>query len=52
MLETREYNVVEIARFFNINPVLLGDLSHSSYNSIEDAQIEFTTHTLLPLITY
>ena len=50
MLETREYNVVEIARFFNINPVLLGDLSHSSYNSIEDAQIEFTTHTLLPLI--
>lgn len=50
MLETREFNISEIARFFNINPILLGDLSHSSYNSIEDAQIEFVTHTLLPII--
>lgn len=50
MLETREFNITEIARFFNINPILLGDLSHSSYNSIEDAQIEFVTHTLLPII--
>ena len=50
MLETRRYNVEEIARFFNINPVLLGDLSHTSYNDIEQAQIEFVTHTLLPII--
>lgn len=50
MLETREFNITEIARFFNINPILLGDLSHSSYNDIEDAQIEFVTHTLLPII--
>lgn len=50
MLDTREYNVVEIARFFNISPILLGDLSHSSYNDIEQAQIEFVTHTLLPII--
>lgn len=50
MLESREFNITEIARFFNINPILLGDLSHSSYNSIEDAQIEFVTHTLLPII--
>lgn len=50
MLETRQYNVEEIARFFNISPVLLGDLSHSSYNDIEQCQIEFVTHTLLPII--
>lgn len=50
MLETREFNISEIARFFNINPILLGDLSHNSYSSIEDAQIEFVTHTLLPII--
>lgn len=50
MLDTRKYNVEEIARFFNISPVLLGDLSHSNYNSIEDAQIEFVSHTLLPII--
>jgi len=50
MLETREFNVTEIARYFNINPVLLGDLSHSSYNTIEDANIEFIQRTLLPII--
>ncbi len=51
MLETRLFNVSEIARFFNINPVLLGDLSKSSYNTIEAANIEFVTHTLMPYIT-
>ena len=50
LLDTRAYNVEEIARFFNINPVLLGDLSHSSYNDIEQAQLEFIQHTLLPII--
>lgn len=50
MLETREFNITEIARYFNINPVLLGDLSHSSYNTIEDANIEFIQRTLLPNI--
>jgi len=51
MLETRLFNVTEIARFFNINPVLLGDLSKSSYNTIEACQIEFVTHTLMPYIS-
>lgn len=51
MLETRLFNVSEIARFFNINPVLLGDLSKSSYNTIEAANIEFVTHTLMPYIS-
>ena len=50
MVETREFNITEIARYFNINPVLLGDLSHSSYNTIEDANIEFIQRTLLPII--
>ena len=50
LLETRLFNVQEIARFFNINPVLLGDLSKSSYNSIEQAMIQFTVNTLAPYI--
>ena len=50
MLETRQYNVEEIARFFNISPILLGDLSHNSYSSIEDSSIEFVQRTLLPII--
>ena len=50
MIETRGYNLTEIARFFNISPILLGDLSHSSYSDIEQANIEFVGHTLLPII--
>ena len=50
MLETRAFNIAEIARYFNINPVLLGDLTHNSYNTIEDANIEFIQRTLLPII--
>lgn len=50
MLEARTFNVQEIARFFNINPILLGDKDGASYNSIELANIEFVTHTLMPYI--
>lgn len=50
MLEARLFNVSEIARYFNLNPVLLGDLSHSSYSTIEAANIEFVTHTLMPYV--
>lgn len=50
LLETRLFNVQEIARFFNMNPVLLGDLSKTSYNSIEQAMIQFTVNTLAPYV--
>lgn len=51
MLESRLFNVQDIARFFGISPVLLGDLSHASYNTIEALQQEFLVHTLQPYIT-
>jgi HK97 family phage portal protein len=50
MLEARTFNVQEIARYFNINPILLGDKTGASYNSIELANIEFVTHTLMPYV--
>ena len=50
MVETRLYNITEIARFLNISPVLLGDLSHTQYGSIGDAQREFVIHTLSPYV--
>ena len=49
-LETRQYNITEIARYLNISPVLLGISAGSTYNNIEQAQIELVIHTLLPLI--
>ena len=51
LLETRLFNLQDVARFFSINPVLLGDLSHSSYSTIEASLLEFVTHTLYPYIT-
>lgn len=50
LLESRQFNVQDIARFFGISPVLLGDLSNSSYNTIEATQQQFLLHTLQPYI--
>ena len=50
MLESRQYNVQDIARFFGISPILLGDLSHSGYGAIEAMQQQFLLHTLQPYI--
>lgn len=50
LIQNRSFNLLEIARFFNINPILLGDLSHTQYGSIEMAQQEFVVHTLAPYV--
>ena len=50
LLETRKFSIQEVARYFNINPMLLGDLEHTAYNSLEQAQLEFLQHTLMPYI--
>lgn len=51
MLQSREFNITELARYFTISPTLLGDLSHTQYGSVEAAQADFIAHTLLPLIS-
>lgn len=50
LLETRKFSIQEVARYFNLNPMLLGDLSHTAYNSLEQAQLEFIQHSLMPYI--
>lgn len=50
LLGSRLFQVDELCRFFGVNPVLIGELSHSSYNSLEAAQQEFLLHTLQPYI--
>lgn len=51
MLESRQFSVQDIARFFGISPVLLGDLSKASYSSLEAVQNDFLVHCLQPYIT-
>ena len=48
LLETRQYNVVEIARFFNISPVKLFDLTHVSYSTLEQTSLSYLQDTILP----
>ena len=48
LLETRKYNVIEIARFFNISPIKLFDLSNVSYSSLEQTNLSYLQDTILP----
>lgn len=50
LIETREFNVIEIARWFSVNPVLLYDLSKSSYSTVEAVNMSFLTDTLQPIL--
>lgn len=50
LLETRQFNVIDICRFFGVSPVKAFDLSHSSYSTIEATQLAFLTDTLSPLL--
>lgn len=48
LLESRSFTVSEIARWFNLPPHKLKDLSKSSFNNIEQEQISFVTDSILP----
>jgi HK97 family phage portal protein len=49
-LETRQFQVTEVARMFGVQPHLLMDLERSTNNNIEHQSIEFVTFTLTPWI--
>lgn len=50
LLETRQFNVIDICRFFGISPVKAFDLSKASYSTVEATQLAFLTDTLQPLL--
>jgi len=47
-IESRKFQLQEIARIFRIPPHMLGDLSKSSFSNIEQQSLEFVMHTLRP----
>jgi HK97 family phage portal protein len=53
MMETRKFQVVEIARIFGIPPHMLGDVEKSTSwgTGIEQQSIGFVTYTLKPWLT-
>lgn len=50
LLETRQFNVVDICRFFGVSPVKAFDLTKSSYSTVEATELAFLTDTLSPLL--
>jgi len=47
-LESRQFQIPEIARWFNLPPHKLKDLTRSSFNNIESEQTSFVIDSLLP----
>jgi HK97 family phage portal protein len=47
-LETRQFQVLEIARMFRLPPHKLGDFSQSHLANIEESNIEYMTTVLMP----
>ncbi len=47
-LETRKFQLNEIARIFRVPPHMVGDLEKSSFSNIEQQSLEFVKYTLEP----
>jgi HK97 family phage portal protein len=49
-LETRKFQLNEIARIFRVPPHMVGDLERSSFSNIEQQSLEFVMYTLDPWV--
>ncbi len=47
-LQTRKFQVTEIARWFRVPPHMIGDLDRATFSNIEQQSLEFVTFTLMP----
>ena len=50
-LETRKFQINEIARIFRVPPHMVGDLEKSSFSNIEQQSLEFVKYTLDPWVS-
>lgn len=47
-LETRKFQIEEIARIFRLPPHMIGDLEHATFSNIEQQSLDFVTYSLHP----
>lgn len=47
-IESRKFQIEEIARIFRVPPHLIGHLERATFSNIEHQSLEFVQHTLLP----
>ena len=48
LIETRRYQVEEVARAYRVPPHLLGDLTNVRFSTVEQSAIDFVTFSLIP----
>ncbi len=49
-LETRKFQIDEIARIFRIPPHMIGDLEHATFSNIENESLNFVKYSLDPWV--
>jgi len=49
-IETRKFQVVEIARFYNVPPHLIMDLERATFSNVEHQDISFVKYSLRPYL--
>lgn len=50
MLETRKFQVEEVARFYNVPLHMIGDLDHATFSNIEQMSLNYVIYTLRPYL--
>ncbi len=50
MLETRKFQVEEVARFYNVPLHMIGDLDHATFSNIEQMSLNFVIYSLRPYL--
>ncbi len=49
-LETRKFQVAEVARLYRIPPHMIGDLEKATFSNIEQQSLEFVKYSLMPWV--
>lgn len=49
-LQTRQFSIQDVARWFNLPPHMLGDLSRSTFSNVEQQDIAFVKYCLRPIL--
>lgn len=50
LLESRQFSVIDICRFFGVSPTKVFDYTKSSYNTLEQTNLSFLSDTLAPIL--
>jgi HK97 family phage portal protein len=51
LIESRQFTIPEICRWFSVFPTLVGDLSHATFSNIESLSEQFVRFTLMTWLT-